>query len=140
VERQGRPGRARELIEILTSLRGGISISSRAESSRQARIIETGLALARARRFHEAHDAFEEAWRSATGPRRELLQALVHAATALTHLERGNAVGARLQQAKAARRVDRAGDDTLAPLARAWIDAIGALLASDRVDPVLPVP
>lgn len=67
--------------------------------------VERGLGLARAGRFLEAHEAFEEAWRAAAGPRKAALQALVHACVAREHERRGNATGARLQTEKARARL-----------------------------------
>lgn len=91
--------------------------------------VARGLALARARRWFEAHEAFEDAWREETEPgRRALLRALVHGCVSLEHRRRGNARGAAMQLKKARARVAEA-DATLpeAPVARAWIAAVEAL-------------
>jgi len=43
--------------------------------------------------FH-AHEVFEDAWKTADGPDRELWRGLAQLAVGLTHAARGNAVGA----------------------------------------------
>lgn len=87
-----------------------------------------GLALARARRWFEAHEALEDAWRASLEPRRRaLLRALVHACVSLEHRRRGNEVGAALQLTKARARVAQADPaDPLTPVARAWIQAVAS--------------
>ncbi len=91
--------------------------------------VARGLSLARARRWFEAHEAFEDAWREERAPaRRSLLRALVHACVSLEHRRRDNAVGAALQLAKARARLAGADPaDPLAGAASAWIAAVAAL-------------
>lgn len=106
----------------------------------RAEAVDEGLRLARARRWFDAHEAFEDAWRLATGPRRALLRALVHACVALEHRRRGNAAGVALQVPKAqARLAEAPPDDPLSAVARAWIEAIVALDARSPED-AWPVP
>jgi predicted metal-dependent hydrolase len=69
-----------------------------------ARIAE-GLALVRAGGGFEAHELFEELWRAATPPERDLYQGLVHVAVATYQDGRGNAVGRTRQLEKALRRL-----------------------------------
>lgn len=84
--------------------------------------------LARERRWFDAHEAFEDAWRVATGPRRSLLRALVHGCVALEHRRRGNAAGVALQLPKAQARISEAAPgDPLTAVARRWIEALVAL-------------
>jgi predicted metal-dependent hydrolase len=45
--------------------------------------------------FFHAHEAFEEAWRTAPPDERKFLQALVQLAVAFHHFHRGNLAGAR---------------------------------------------
>jgi uncharacterized protein len=52
-----------------------------------------GTLLAEGRPFH-AHEVFEAAWKSASGPDRELWRGLAQIAVGLTHARRGNAHGA----------------------------------------------
>jgi predicted metal-dependent hydrolase len=91
--------------------------------------VTRGLALARGGRWFEAHEAFEDAWRATPpGPRRDLLQALVHVAVAREHARRGNQAGAALQAGKARARLAAAGaleGDPLLAIARRLVDALG---------------
>lgn len=75
-----------------------------------------GLRDIRERRWFEAHEALELAWREATGERRQLLQGLIQGAVALEHLRRGNPRGAHGQWSKARAK--------LAPLSP-WPDGVG---------------
>jgi uncharacterized protein len=52
-----------------------------------------GRLLAEGRPFH-AHEVFEAAWKSSSGPDRELWRGLAQIAVGLTHARRGNARGA----------------------------------------------
>ena len=52
-----------------------------------------GRLLAEGQPFH-AHEVFEAAWKSASGPDRELWRGLAQIAVGLTHARRGNARGA----------------------------------------------
>jgi uncharacterized protein len=64
-----------------------------------------GLALARAGRYFDAHEAFEAAWRAAAPGERDFFQGLVHVVVAWYQDERGNVVGCERQLAKAERRL-----------------------------------
>lgn len=64
-----------------------------------------GLALARAGRYFEAHEAFEDAWRGAAPDERDFFQGLVHVVVAWYQDGRGNETGCRRQLEKAARRL-----------------------------------
>ena len=77
--------------------------TSRSEDVEQA--FERGLELLRAGRFFAAHEALEEAWRSAEASERDFFQGLVHVAVAWYQAERGNRVGCERQLAKASRRL-----------------------------------
>jgi predicted metal-dependent hydrolase len=66
--------------------------------------------LARDRPFH-AHEVFEAAWKSTSGPDRELWRGLAQIAVGLTHARRGNARGAVALLRRGAQRVsDHPGD------------------------------
>ena len=67
--------------------------------------LEEGLALMRAERWFDAHEALEDEWREAPAAERDFLQGLVHVTVAWYHASRGNAPGASRQLAKAARRL-----------------------------------
>jgi uncharacterized protein len=79
-----------------------------------------GLALARAGRYFEAHEAFEEAWRAASPGERDFFQGLVHAVVAWYQDGRGNLTGCTRQLEKGRRR--------LAPFAPAHRDVDVAFL------------
>ena len=64
-----------------------------------------GLALARAGRYFEAHEAFEAAWRAAAPGERDFFQGLVHAVVAWYQDGRGNLTGCTRQLEKCARRL-----------------------------------
>jgi predicted metal-dependent hydrolase len=64
-----------------------------------------GLALARAGRYFEAHEAFEDAWRAASPDERDFFQGLVHVVVAWYQDGRGNETGCGRQLEKAARRL-----------------------------------
>jgi uncharacterized protein len=67
--------------------------------------LQDGLALIRAGRYFEAHEALEEEWRAAEPAERDFLQGLVHVAVAWYQAGRGNRVGCERQLAKAHRRL-----------------------------------
>jgi uncharacterized protein len=62
--------------------------------------------LAEGRPFH-AHEVFEAAWKSSSGPERELWRGLAQIAVGLTHARRGNASGAVALLRRGAERVRR---------------------------------
>jgi hypothetical protein len=59
-----------------------------------------GVRLFNRQRYFEAHEAWEEVWTPSRDPARRFLQALIHFAVGLHHLESGNAVGAQRQFGK----------------------------------------
>jgi uncharacterized protein len=63
-----------------------------------------GVMLAEGRPFH-AHEVFEAAWKSSSGPERELWRGLAQIAVGLTHARRGNARGAVTLLRRGAERV-----------------------------------
>jgi len=67
--------------------------------------LQDGLALIRAGRYFEAHEALEEEWREAAPEERDFLQGLVHVAVAWYQAGRGNRVGCERQLEKARRRL-----------------------------------
>jgi len=54
-----------------------------------------GLELYNARKFFEAHEALETAWREVAGPERELYRGILQVAVAYLHIQRANYPGAR---------------------------------------------
>ena len=53
-----------------------------------------GLKLFNQRKYFEAHEALEDAWRDETGPIRELYRGILQVAVAYLHITRGNYDGA----------------------------------------------
>jgi predicted metal-dependent hydrolase len=64
-----------------------------------------GRELIRAGRYFDAHEAFEDEWRTAPADERDFLQGLVHVAVAWLHAERMNRPGCERQLEKAERRL-----------------------------------
>jgi predicted metal-dependent hydrolase len=64
-----------------------------------------GLEAIRARRYFEAHEELEEAWRAASDEERDFFQGLVHVAVAWYQAGRGRPVATASQLEKAARRL-----------------------------------
>lgn len=60
-----------------------------------------GIALFNAGEFYECHEVLEELWLQATGNERVMLHALIQAAAALLHFQRGNLKGAVSVQQRA---------------------------------------
>jgi len=89
---------------------------------------KTGLALARAGRYFDAHEAFEDAWRSCEDDERDFFQGLVHVVVSSYQRGRGRAVGAERQREKALRRLS-----PYAPAHRG-LDLVVLLLALERAE------
>jgi uncharacterized protein len=68
-------------------------------------LFRRGLELIDRRQFFEAHEVLEELWLESSGEERLFLQSLIHFAVGYYHAEEGNAEGARLQLAKAVRKI-----------------------------------
>jgi predicted metal-dependent hydrolase len=64
-----------------------------------------GLAAIRERRYFEAHEELEDAWRAAAAEERDFFQGLVHVAVAWYQAGRGRPVATGRQLEKAARRL-----------------------------------
>src|SRR5262249_6128488 len=81
-----------------------------ATSERLERVTDpykAGIEHLRARRFFEAHEELELAWRAADDDERDFYQGLVHVAVAWYQAGRGNRVGTERQLEKALRRLAR---------------------------------
>jgi predicted metal-dependent hydrolase len=71
------------------------------------RLLLSGVDLFNGGRFFEAHEAWEEVWRSTTPEPKQLLQGLIQIAVAMVHhRDRGRPEVARRVLAKARRRVE----------------------------------
>ena len=64
-----------------------------------------GLEAIRARRYFEAHEELEDAWRAAPAEERDFYQGLVHVAVAWYQAGRGRPIATARQLEKAARRL-----------------------------------
>src|SRR5215470_8865676 len=68
-------------------------------------LLKRGIELFNTGEFFECHEVLEEEWTPERGPRRLFLQALIHVAVGLYHLERGNPTGAIRQLRKGLRKL-----------------------------------
>src|SRR5215470_17936224 len=68
---------------------------------------QTGIDFFNSGRYFEAHEAWEDVWRSTHGPLRFFYQGLVQAAVGLHHLERGNRNGAAAQLQKSLSKLEQ---------------------------------
>jgi predicted metal-dependent hydrolase len=103
--------------------------------------LEDGIALMRAERWFDAHEALEDEWRDAPEPERDFLQGLVHVTVAWHHAAGGNAPGASRQLEKATRRLapyapSHRGVDVSSVLGQ--VEAASARVAEGLLD-LLPV-
>ena len=67
--------------------------------------VRHGLDLFNRGEFFECHEVLEAEWTPERGPRRLFLQALIHVAVGLYHLERQNSIGAIRQLRKGLRKL-----------------------------------
>lgn len=100
-----------------------------------------GLEAIRGRRYFEAHEELEVAWRAAPPEERDFFQGLVHVAVAWYQAGRGRPVATASQLEKAARRLCRfapahRGVDVAHVLAQ--VEAARSLVADGSLDLVPP--
>jgi predicted metal-dependent hydrolase len=88
-----------------------------------------GLELGRAGAWFEAHEAFEDAWRSSAGEERDFFQGLVHVVVSAYQRERGKPVAAESQRQKGLRRLT-----SFAPAHRG-LDVAALLASLERAEP-----
>lgn len=69
--------------------------------------LEAGINFFNGGRYFEAHEIFEDMWRSAGGPLRLFYQGLVQAAVGLHHLHKGNLNGAAAQLEKSLSKLEQ---------------------------------
>ena len=75
-------------------------------------LLGEGLLLFNAGRFYDAHELWEDLWRSTVDPPlKTSYQGLIQAAVALHHLTRDNITGARSQLAKSIRNLQEGATD-----------------------------
>jgi predicted metal-dependent hydrolase len=68
---------------------------------------ETGINFFNGGRYFEAHEVWEDMWRSTRGPLRLFYQGLVQAAVGLHHLRQGNLNGAAAQLQKSLSKLEQ---------------------------------
>lgn len=78
-----------------------------AHADTQREQLEAALGLMRERRYFEAHEELELAWRVAVPDERDFFQGLVHVTVAWYQAGRGNRPGCERQLEKAERRLER---------------------------------
>ena len=72
-----------------------------------ADLLQDGISFFNAGRYFEAHEAWEDLWRTTRGPLRLFYQGLVQAAVGLRHLGEGNLNGARAQLTKSISKLEQ---------------------------------
>lgn len=106
-------------------------------------LVDEGIACFNAGRFFDAHEAWEEVWRSTTPEPAELWRGLIQVAVGLYHhLDRGNPAPARRVLARGLRRVEAYPQgtegldlDRLCREAREWEEWLGKAEAGDAEEP-----
>jgi predicted metal-dependent hydrolase len=74
-------------------------------------MFQRGIDLFNAGRFFEAHEAWEQAWLRTSGQEKLFYQAMIQAAAAILHVQRGNLFGARTLWQKAGGKLARSPAD-----------------------------
>lgn len=93
-------------------------------------VLPAGQALAEAERLlcagrpFAAHEVLEAVWKTTTGPERDLWQGLAQLAVGLTHVQRGNAIGAARLFQRSAERLTGYPVPWLVALASQWAEWI----------------
>lgn len=92
--------------------------------------------------FFECHEALEEIWLPAQGIEREFLHAIIQAAVALHHYQRGNSKGAASVYKRASRKLEALPPQMmrldLAAFARQLDDFFTQAFGNHQVPPALP--
>ena len=70
-------------------------------------LLADGIMFFNSGRYFEAHEAWEDLWRTTRGPLRLFYQGLVQAAVGLHHLGHGNLNGARAQLTKCLEKLEQ---------------------------------
>ncbi len=92
--------------------------------------IEDALRCISERRWFDAHEGLEEAWRAASGSERRILQGMIHIVVAFEHVRRGNARGARAQWNKAMVKLEDAPDSFHGVRLAEWQQATAEFFAA----------
>lgn len=78
------------------------------------------------RRWFDAHEGLEDAWRAAAGRERRTLQGMIHIVVAFEHVRRGNPRGARAQWTKAQAKLEGAPETFHGIRLAVWQQAVEA--------------
>ena len=102
--------------------------------------IQDALRCIAERRWFEAHEGLEDAWRAAQGSERQTLQGMIHIVVAFEHVRRGNPRGARAQWQKANAKLGDAPDSFHGVQLAAWQRATAEFFAdwADEIPEDLP--
>ncbi|MDQ3010628.1 MAG: DUF309 domain-containing protein [Acidobacteriota bacterium] len=95
-----------------------------------------GAALFNAGKFFECHEAWEEIWLKAEGEEREFLHAMIQAAAALHHLQRGNLKGAQSLGTRAIEKLNRLPTIMMQLDTRTFRSALEQYLSAADVPPL----
>jgi len=99
-------------------------------------LLEDGIIFFNAGRYFEAHEAWEDMWRTAGGPLRLFYQGLVQAAVGLHHLSKGNQNGAAAQLRKSLSKLDQYPDRFCDINNRRLIEDLRRVLARMTSEPI----
>ena len=106
--------------------------------------LAAGLDCYNSGRFFDAHEHWEDAWRSLQGTQKPFLQALIQIAVAMHHFQHGNRLGAASLLVRARRRLEEFPPafcgvdlDQLRTSLRAWQEALEQPAASAPPPPLI---
>ncbi len=99
-------------------------------------LLEIGIEHFNARRFFQAHEAWEAAWHPSPEPERDFWQGITQVAVGCTHVQRGNPRGAQTLLRRGAGRLD--GYGTLHRGIPVAMLAAQARTLADRLDTIEP--
>lgn len=124
---RGHPARASLQLSSADSMS---AIQSMSESNLNQ--FRRGVELFNAGKFFECHEVWETVWLKAEGEEREFLHAMIQAAAALHHVQRGNLKGARSVGRRAIDRLGRCPAMVMQLDVRAFCLSFESFLAADN--------
>jgi predicted metal-dependent hydrolase len=136
-DERGRPRNARPRDELGRPLPRDAEGSFVEEQlpSDPAELLRIGADHFNARRFFQAHEAWETAWHPAPENEREFWKGMTQIAVGFTHYQRGNPAGAQTLLDRGARKLEAYGESfrgvPVAELARAAHEAVRAIAAGE---------
>ena len=100
-----------------------------------------GIELFNAGRFFDCHEAWEEIWKTASGPDKLFYQGMIQMAVAILHAERGNRRGALAAWEKARARLEPLSAEHRGIALGEFCEAVAGFIADARVgNPSAPPP